>query len=71
MQSAAGRRGKLSNHKPDVANNEAGQLLSEEQSYRETVRGIRSYMGWHHILESENPFASSRPQPTGKICFYF
>ena len=51
------------------------QTLSEEQTYRETLRGIRSYMGWNQIpdLEStasagdENPFAGPRSQPVGKV----
>ena len=32
-------------------------LTSEEQTYRETMRGIRSFMGWTHIphVDSSNP----------------
>ena len=37
------REGELSDHEADNAPSEADQLLSEEQSYRETVRGICSY----------------------------
>ena len=51
------------------------QELSEEASYRETIRGLRSFMGWHKIPEfdsvsssDDNPFAGSRVQPTGKVC---
>ena len=40
--------------------------LSEEASYRETIRGVRSFMGWHKIPEFDrvsssdnNPFAGS------------
>ena len=50
------------------------QELSEEVSYRETIRGVRSFMGWHKIPEfnsvsslDDNLFASSRVQPTGKV----
>ena len=50
------------------------QELSEEASYRETIRGVRSFMGWHKIPEfdnvsssEDNPFAGSRVQPTGKV----
>ena len=50
------------------------QERSEEASYRETIRGVRSFMGWHKIPEfnsvsssDDNPFASSRVQPTGKV----
>ena len=50
------------------------QELSEEASYRETIRGVRSFMGWHQIPEfdsvssaDDNPFAGSGVQPTGKV----
>ena len=50
------------------------QELSEEASYRETIRGVRSFMGWHKVPEFEsvsssddNLFAGSRLQPTGKV----
>ena len=50
------------------------QELSEEASYRETIRDVRSFMGWHKIPEfdsvsssDDNPFAGSRVQPTGKV----
>ena len=52
----------------------ADQKLSEEASYRETIRGVRSFMGWHKVPEFEsvsscddNPFAGSCIQPTGKV----
>ena len=52
----------------------ADQELSEEASYRETIRGVRSFMGHHKIPEldsvsssDDNPFAGSRVQPTGKV----
>ena len=52
----------------------ANQVLSEEANYRETMRGIRSFMGWDKIPEFEtvsssddNPFAVARVQPTGKV----
>ena len=49
--------------------------LSEEQNYRETMSGIRSFMGWSYIPEmdttasrsEDNPFAGPKTQPTGKI----
>ena len=51
------------------------QSLSEEQSYRETMRGIRSYMGWDHIPDidsgtttsEDNPFAGPKPHAPGKV----
>ena len=47
---------------------------SEEQSYHETMWGIRSYMGWHHILDTDsgattsedNPFAGPNLHTPGK-----
>ena len=49
----------------------AHQELSEE----ETIRGVRSFMGWHQIPDfdssssslDDNPFASTRAQPTGQV----
>ena len=48
---------------------------SEDQNYRETMRGIRSYMGWSHIPDmnttattsDDNPFVGPQSQPTGKV----
>ena len=53
----------------------ADQDLSEEANYRETVRGVRSFMRWHQIPDfdsasstlDDNPFAGSRVKPTGKV----
>ena len=50
------------------------QSLSEEQSYRETMRGIRSFMGWNHIPDTDsgattsedNPFAGPKLHTPGK-----
>ena len=60
---------------PDLTKNaSADQELSEESSYRETIRDVRSFMGWHQIPEFDsvssadnNPFAGSRAPPTGKV----
>ena len=48
--------------------------LSEEQSYRETMRGIRSFMSWNHIPDTDsgattsedNPFAGPKLHTPGK-----
>ena len=37
----------------DASFTDPEQSLSEEQSYRETMRGIRSYMGWNHIPDMD------------------
>ena len=51
------------------------QSLSEEQSYRETMRGIRSYMNWSHIPDidsgattsEDNPFSGPKTHTPGKV----
>ena len=51
------------------------QVLSEEANYRETMRGVCSFIGWHQIpdfdssssSQGNNPFAGSQTQPTGKV----
>ena len=50
------------------------QEFSEEANYRETMRGVCSFMGWHQIPDFDrlsssldNPFASSRAQHTRKV----
>ena len=51
------------------------QSLSEEPSYRETMRGIRSYMNWDHIPDmdsgattsEDNPFAGPKLHTPGKV----
>ena len=56
----------------DVPRNEADQEPTEEANYRETMRGVRSFMNWRKIPEFEtvssaaddNPFAGARVQPT-------
>ena len=48
---------------------------TEEANYRETMRGVKSFMNWHKVPEFEtvsstaddNPFAGTRVQPTGKV----
>ena len=51
------------------------QSLSEEQSHRETMRGIRSYMNWSHIPDidcgtttsEDKPFAGRKMHTPGKV----
>ena len=48
---------------------------TEEANYRETMRGVRSFMNWHRVPEFEtvsstaddDPFAGTCVQPTGKV----
>ena len=54
-------------------------IQTEDQSNRETVRGVRSDMGWDFIQDlessatssSDNPWAGGRPQPVGKVSVAF
>ena len=34
---------------PDVETGDSDRVISEDQNYRETVRGVRAFMGWTHI----------------------
>ena len=51
------------------------QTLSEDQTYRETMRGIRSFMGWTHTPDmdtttstgDDHPFAGPKAQPASKV----
>ena len=51
------------------------QSLSEEQSYRETMRGIRCFMNWSHISDidsgattsEDNPFSGPKMHTPGKV----
>ena len=64
----------LSDRDPD-ASADPNQTLSENQTYRETLRGIRSYMGWTQIPDIEstpstgedNLFLGLCSQPAGKV----
>ena len=53
---------------------ELEQTVSEEQTYRETMRGIRSYMGWSHVPDvdssnpsDDNPFARPKAPAPSKV----
>ena len=44
---------------PQTIKNQSGdQELSEEVSYRETIRGVRSFMGWHKVPEFDRVSSS-------------
>ena len=59
----------------EATGNDPDLAPSEEQTYRETMSGIRSFMGWSHIPEmdttasrsEDNPFAGPKAHPTGKV----
>ena len=64
---------------PDVETGDSDRVISEEQNYRETVRGVRAFMGWTHIPDLEfspasrtdNPWVGHRAQPVGKVSVVF
>ena len=59
----------------DCTTHEPDQAISEEQTYRETMSGIRSYMGWSNIPEldstatgsDDNPFSGPKSSTPGKV----
>ena len=56
----------------DVTITHPDQSLSEEQTYRETMRGIQSYMGSSHILDLDTritPLPVLRSNPLGRCQF--
>ena len=48
---------------PDQSVPDPDQPVSEEQNYRDTMQGIRSFMGWSHILELDNTASTSDDNP--------
>ena len=66
--------GKLSDEQ-DMTATEPDQMPSAEQTYQETMRGIRSYMGWTNIPDvdssntasDDNPFSGPKVPVPGKI----
>ena len=59
----------------DCTTHEPDQAISEEQTYRETMSGICSYMGWSNIPEldstatgsDDNPFSGPKSSTPGKV----
>ena len=67
--------GELLDLDQDISVTDTDQASTEEQNYRETIRGVRSYMGWTHIPDidssasgtEDNPSAAPKQQPVGKV----
>ena len=38
---------------PEQDINDSNHAISEDQNYRETVRGVHAFMGWSHIPDLE------------------
>ena len=47
----------------DATITDPDQSLSEEPTYRETMRGIQSFMGWTHIPDIDSSAAKSEDNP--------
>ena len=45
---------------PDPDTRDTDRILSEDQNYRETVRGVCAFMGWTHIPDLKYSPATSR-----------
>ena len=60
---------------PELHTGDSDWAISEDQNYRETVRGVWAFMGWTHIPDLEysptyrtdNPWVGHRSQPVGKV----
>ena len=75
LPTAQAEEGEFSNLEQDVSVTDTNQASTEEQNYRETMRGVRSYIGWTHIPHmdinissaEDNPFAAPKQQPVSKV----
>ena len=47
----------------DISLTDTGQASTEEQTYRKTMRGVRSYMGWTHIPDIDTHTSSAEDNP--------
>ena len=48
------QEGELSNLDQDISVTDTNQASTVEQNYRETMRGVHSYMGWTHIPDIDS-----------------
>ena len=55
--------GELSDQDLEASVADPDLTLSEEQNYRETMSGIRSFMGWSHIPEMDTTASRSEDNP--------
>ena len=46
------------NAKGELPEDSTDQDLSEDANYRETIRGVRSFMGWHQIPDFDSASSS-------------
>ena len=47
----------------DITVTDQDQSISEEQTYRETMRGIHSFMGWLHVPDMDSSTNTSNDNP--------
>ena len=48
---------------PEQDNSDSDCTISEDQNYRETLRGVRAFMGWSHIPDLEYTPATRADNP--------
>ena len=66
---------KVSHQDQDITVADQDQSISEEQTYRETMRDIHFFMGWSHVPDmdsstntsDDNPFAGPKASVPGKV----
>ena len=61
---------------PDPDTTDFDKTPSEDQKYRETVRGVRAFMGWNHISDLEFSPATraglvTAHSQSGRFLFYY
>ena len=69
-----GELSELEEHRKQY-NSDSHCTISEDQNYRETVRGVHAFIGWSHIPDLEytpatradNPWIGHRAKPVGKV----
>ena len=47
----------------EVPEDSTDQDLSEDANYRETIRGVKSFMGWHQIPDYDSTSSSLVDNP--------
>ena len=47
----------------DQTTTDVDQAFSEDQTYRDTIRGIKSFMGWKHIPDMHTAISNADDNP--------
>ena len=65
----------MSDPELDTCVTDTDQASTDEQNYKETMRGVHFYIGWTHIPDmdthtsgaEDNQFAAPKEQPVGEV----